>query len=212
MNERDQYWQARLGGVRRALETNGMEAVVAATRDDARNEVLAALTKGASIGLGGSYTVREIGLLDALREGEFVLFDQYREGLSREEAMDARKQGTHADFFVSGSNAITDDGKIVNVDGLGNRLAGFCFGPAKVIIVAGRNKVVTDLDAALARVRNVAAPMNAARFGLSTPCVETGRCSDCDSPERICNLTLIIEKQKVKGRIKVILINEDLGY
>jgi L-lactate utilization protein LutB len=212
MNEKERYWQARLEGVRRALEANGMEAVVTGTADEARNEALATIPTGASIGLGGSYTVKEIGLLDALRKGDFVLFDQYREGLSRDEAMAVRKQGTHADCFVSGSNAITDDGKIVNVDGLGNRLAGFCFGPEKVIIVAGRNKVVKDLEAAVARVRNVAAPMNAARFGLSTPCVETGKCSDCNSPERICNLMLIIEKQRVKGRIKVILVNEDLGY
>jgi hypothetical protein len=109
-------------------------------------------------------------------------------------------------------NAITDDGKIVNTDGLGNRLAAFCFGPGKVIVIAGRNKITCDLDAAMERVRNVAAPINARRFGLTTPCVETGKCTDCDSPERICNLTLIIEKQHTKGRMKVILVNEDLGY
>jgi L-lactate utilization protein LutB len=212
MNEKDQYWLIRLENVKRALERNGMQATVVATGKEACREALSTIPGGAGVGLGGSKTVKEIGLLGALREGDYRLFDQYREGLSREESTDLRKQGTHADYFVSGSNAITDDGKIVNVDGMGNRLAGFCFGPRRVVIIAGRNKVVTDLDAALARVRNVAAPINARRFGLKTPCAVTGRCTDCDSPERICNLTLIIERQKAEGRIKVILVNEDLGY
>jgi L-lactate utilization protein LutB len=212
MKEKEQYWSIRLENVRRALERNGMEALVVGSGKRACKEVLATIEEGASVGLGGSRTVEEIGLLDALRKGAYNLFDQYGEGLTREESMAVRKQGTHADYFVSGSNAITDGGKIVNTDGLGNRLAGFCFGPAKVIIVAGRNKIVTDLDAALDRVRNVAAPINARRFGAQTPCVLTGQCTDCDSPERICNLTLIIERQRIKGRMKVILVNEDLGF
>jgi hypothetical protein len=113
---------------------------------------------------------------------------------------------------VAGSNAITEDGKIVNIDGLGNRLAAFCFGPEKVIIVAGRNKIVKDVAAAIERVKNVAAPMNARRFGAATPCAKTDKCSDCDSPERICNLTLIIEKQRQPGRLTVILVNQELGF
>jgi hypothetical protein len=212
MNEKHRYWTIRLEGVRKALEANGIEAVVVGTGEEARGAVLSTLETGASVGLGGSRTLVETGILDALRTGDYTLYDQYREGLDRGESMALRKRGTHADYFISSSNAITDDGKIVNIDGLGNRLAGFCFGPEKVIIVAGRNKITSDLDAALARVRNVAAPINALRFGLKTPCVKTGRCSDCDSPERICNLTLIIEKQRVQGRMKVILVNEDLGF
>jgi hypothetical protein len=212
MNEKAAYWAVRLECVKEALERNGIEAMVVPTGAAAAEAALAEIPRGARVGLGGSQTVREIGLLAALRKGDYDLIDQYRDGLSRDEALALRKQGAQADCFVSGSNAITDDGKIVNTDGLGNRLAAFCFGPGKVIVIAGRNKITCDLDAAMERVRNVAAPINARRFGLTTPCVETGKCTDCDSPERICNLTLIIEKQHTKGRMKVILVNEDLGY
>jgi L-lactate utilization protein LutB len=212
MKEIEQFWSVRLGTVREALAANGMESFVAAGREGALEIALTLIPKGATVGLGGSLTVREVGLLEALKDGDYTLHDQYREGIGREESMRIRKAGTQADCFVSGSNAITCDGKLVNVDGLGNRLAGFCFGPGKVIIVAGRNKIVPDLDAALNRVRNVAGPINAMRFGLKTPCVTTARCTDCSSPERICNLTLIIEKSTIEGRINVILVNEDLGY
>jgi L-lactate utilization protein LutB len=212
MNEKEQYWEIRLERVKRALEANGMDALVADTGQAACRKVLEMIGTGASVGLGGSRTVEEIGLLEALRKGDYVLHDQYRQGLGRDESMDTRRRGTHAEFFVSGSNAITDDGRIVNTDGMGNRLAGFCFGPGRVIIVAGRNKIVPDLDAAFYRIRNVAAPMNARRFGVKTPCVKTGKCTDCDSPERICNLTLIIERQRMKGHMTVILVNEDLGF
>jgi L-lactate utilization protein LutB len=212
MNEKEQYWVIRLEAVRNALEANGMDSLVVGSGEEACREALAVIDKGSTVGLGGSRTVEEIGLLEALRTGDYTLYDQYGEGLSSGESMDLRKQGTHANYFVSGSNAVTEDGKIVNVDGLGNRLAAFCFGPGTVIIVVGRNKIVPDVDAALERVRNVAAPTNAMRVGAKTPCVKTGKCTDCDSPERICNITLIIEKQRIKGRMKVILVNEDLGF
>lgn len=212
MKERDWYWLTRMKQAKKALERNGIRAYVVKTGDEARRKALSLIKKGATVGLGGSRTSVEIGLLDALRSGDYVLFDQYAPGLDLENSREIRKQGTHADYFVSGSNAITDDGRLVNIDGLGNRLAGYCFGPEKVIIVTGRNKIVADVDAAIDRVRNVAAPMNAKRFGLDTPCAKTGRCSDCASPQRICSLTLIIEKQKVKDRMTVILINQDLGF
>jgi L-lactate utilization protein LutB len=212
MKERDCYWLTRMKRVKQALERNGIKTYVAKTGDEARRKALSLIRKGATVGIGGSRTSEEIGLLDALRSGDYCLYDQYAPGLNLANSYEVRKEGTHAEYFVSGSNAITDDGKIVNIDGMGNRLAGFCFGTEKVIIVAGRNKIVADVDAAIDRVRNVAAPMNARRFGLDTPCVKSGKCSDCASPERICNLTLIIEKQKTKGRTTVILINKDLGF
>ena len=211
MKERDWYWLTRMKRVKRALERNGIKAYVAKTGDEARRKALSLIRRGAAVGIGGSRTSEEIGLLDALRGGDYRLYDQYAPGLNLANSYQVRKDGAHAEYFVSGSNAITDDGKIVNIDGMGNRLAGFCFGPEKVIIVAGRNKIVADVDAAVDRVRNVAAPMNARRFGLDTPCVKSGKCSDCASPQRICNLTLLIERQKPKGRITVILINKDRG-
>jgi len=212
MKERNWYWLTRMKHLKKALERNGMKAVIARSGEEARKKALRMIPKGAAVGLGGSRTSQEIGLLDALREGDYRLHDQYAPGLTIESSRDIRIAGTNAEYFVSGTNAITDDGKLVNIDGAGNRLAGFCYGPEKVILIIGRNKIVADVDAAIDRVRNVAAPMNAKRFGLKTPCATTGKCSDCSSPQRICNLTLIIEKQKPKGRITVILVNEDLGF
>jgi len=212
MDERQRYYLVKLKKVKTALERNGMVAYIAKDKQEALKIALKLIPKKSSVGLGGSRTVQEIGLLDALRKGNYNLYDQYDPGLSRSKAMELRKKGATAEYFVSGTNAITEDGKLVNIDGIGNRLAGFCFGPEKVIIIIGRNKIVPDLDSALDRARNVAAPINALRFNLKTPCTRTGRCSDCNSPQRICSFTLIIERQKVKGRINVILVNEDLGF
>jgi L-lactate utilization protein LutB len=212
MRERDWYYLTKMRNAKKALTRNGMDAYVVKTAAEARKKALSLIRKGATVGIGGSRSAEEIGLLDALRRGDYHLFDQYAEGLSGKDSLSARKHGTHAEYFVSGTNAVTEDGELVNIDGLGNRLAAFCFGPERVIIVVGRNKIVPDVESAIDRARNVAAPMNAKRFGLSTPCVKTGTCSDCSSPERICNLTLVIEKQRIKGRISVILVNEDLGF
>lgn len=212
MDEKSLYWRSKLKRVKQALAKNGMTALVTETGEEARRKALSLIPKRAGVGVGGSRTVAEIGLLEALRRGDYGLVDQYDPKLSRQASLKARKDGTHAPYFVAGSNAITEDGKIVNIDGLGNRLAAFCFGPEKVIIVAGRNKIVKDVAAAIERVKNVAAPMNARRFGAATPCAKTDKCSDCDSPERICNLTLIIEKQRQPGRLIVILVNQELGF
>jgi L-lactate utilization protein LutB len=212
MNEPDWYWRTKLEAVGRALTKNGITVVIAGTGQEARDKILAMIPAQASVGVGGSRTMVEIGLLDALRSGGYGLIDQYDPKLSKEAAFKARRDGLHADYFVAGTNAVTEDGKLVNVDGLGNRVAGFAFGPEKVVIVVGRNKIVKDVEAALERVKNLAAPMNAKRFGAATPCATTGRCSDCDSAERICNLTLIIEKQRIPARMTVVLINEELGF
>lgn len=212
MNEKDWYWLTRMKNAGKALERNGIRAYITANREGALKKALSLIKKGSTVGLGGSRTAEEIGLLDALRKGKYELFDQYAGGHTRAQQLDLRKKGTHATCFVCGSNAVTEDGKLVNIDGLGNRLAAMCYGPDKVIIVVGRNKIVSDVDSAIDRVRNVAAPMNAKRFGLDTPCARTGRCADCDSPKRICSLTLVIEKQKIKDRMHVILINEELGF
>lgn len=212
MNERDWYWLTKMKTAGKALERNGMKAYVTENRDQALKKALALIKKGSTVGLGGSRTAAEIGLLDALRKGKYRLFDQYGGNLTKAENRELRKKGTHADFFVCGSNAVTEDGKLVNIDGLGNRLAAMCYGPEKVVIVAGRNKIVSDVDAAIDRVKNVAAPMNARRFGLSTPCARTGKCTDCSSPQRICSLTLVVDKQKTRNRVHVILINEELGF
>ena len=212
MSESDAFWRTKLEAVGRALRVNGVTVIVAETGDEAREQALALIPKGASVGVGGSRTVAEIGLLDALRVGEFGLIDQYDPSFGKEAAFQARLDSLRADYFIAGSNAVTEDGKLVNTDGLGNRVAGFAFGPRHVILLVGRNKIVRDVAAALERIRNVAAPMNAKRLGAATPCVTTGVCCDCDSPARICNLTLIVEKQRFPGRMTVVLINQELGF
>jgi len=140
------------------------------------------------------------------------LVDPYQAGLSREEGLERRRQGMTADVMIASANAITLDGKLVNLDGMGNRVAAMAFGPRKVILVVGMNKVAPDLDSAIARVKHYAAPVNAIRLGIPTPCVETGLCADCKSPQRICNIWTIIEGHMVKDRIHVKLVGENLGY
>jgi L-lactate utilization protein LutB len=157
-------------------------------------------------------TVKEIGLLDALREGGFELCDQYEEGISKEENYSRRRRGAAAEVFVTGTNAIAKEGALVNIDGFGNRVAALTYGPENVIVVVGRNKICDDIHKALDRVQNYVAPMNAKRFGVDTPCVKTGKCEDCSSPQRICNIYSIIKRQSAPGRFHVILVDEDLGF
>jgi L-lactate utilization protein LutB len=190
-----------------------LEASFAATAAQAREEVLAMIPDGATVSRGGSVSVVEAGLWEALvnRPGVEVI-DPFVPGLAPEVAHDRRRQSLLVDFFITGTNAITLDGKLVNLDGLGNRVAGLCFGPKKVIVVVGLNKVAPDLETAMARVKHHAAPINAIRLKRATPCVETGLCTDCRSPERICYMWSIIEGHMLENRIHVKLVGEDLGY
>ena len=140
------------------------------------------------------------------------VINPYQPGLSPEESLGLRRKGMTADVMIASSNAITLDGKLVNLDGMGNRVAAMTFGPKKVILVVGMNKVAPDLDSAMARVKHYAGPVNAIRLGHNNPCVENGLCSDCKSPQRICNMWSIIEGHMIKGRIHVKLVGENLGY
>jgi len=194
------------------LGKRNFEVTVAANGDEAVKAALGLIPEGAIVGLGGSMTVKEIGLLDALREGSFELCDQYEEGISKEENYSRRRRGAAAEVFVTGTNAIAKDGALVNIDGIGNRVAALTFGPEKVIVVVGRNKICDDIHKALDRVQNYVAPKNAKRFGVDTPCVKTGKCEDCSSPQRICNIYSIIRRQSAPGRFHVILVDEDLGF
>jgi len=195
------------------LTKRRMEASYAPTAAQARDEVLAMIPAGATVSRCGSMSLVEMGLWEALGKKPGVqVIDPYAPGLSPEESAARRDQGLLADFMITSSNALTMDGKIVNLDGLGNRVAAMCYGPKKVILVVGLNKVAPDLDAALARVKHHAAPINAIRLSRDTPCAETGLCQDCKSPQRICNMWCIIEGQMLLNRIHVKLVGEDLGY
>ena len=197
-----------------ALAGRGIELLHARDRHEALRLVLERIPKGASVMNGGSHTLEEIGLTDALREGYQWLRPAIAATNDREERTRKRRKAVTADWLVGGVNAITLAGEIVNVDGSGNRLAGYAFGAGKLILVAGANKVVPDLAAALDRIRNTAAVAECRKLGKSTPCAVTGRCDNdaCRGPERQCGKILIIENEKIAGRITVVLVGEPLGY
>lgn len=195
------------------LEKRRMEGSYASSAEQAAAEVLAMIPDGASVYRCGSMTTTGLGLWDRLASRpDVTLIDPYRSDLTPEEAMELRRQGLLADLMIASSNAITLDGQLVNLDGSGNRIAAMTFGPRKVILVVGMNKVAPDIEAAMARVKHYAAPVNVLRIGYRNPCGENGLCVDCRSPQRICNMWSIIEGHMAKGRIHVKLVGEALGY
>ena len=203
-----------IDNLRVALAGRGIELIHAANRRDALARVLERIPQGASVMNGGSYTLEDMGLLDALREGYNWLRPAIAATNERDERTRRRRQAVTADWLIGGVNAITMSGEIVNVDGSGNRLAGYAFGAGKVILVAGVNKVVPDLAAAFERIRNTAAVQECRKLGKSTPCAVTGQCDNdaCRGPERQCGKILIIENEKIAGRITVVLVDEPLGF
>ncbi len=167
---------------------------------------------GTSVGCGDSVTLEQMGVFEYLREREIIFLDKFNPSLSREEKQKLYLKNFTVDTFITGANAITLDGKIFNIDGNGSRVAPILYGPKQVIIVVGRNKITTDVDCAIKRVRQIAAPLDAKRLGKSTPCVSLNRCIDCNHKERICNDFVLITGQFIKDRIKVIIVNQKLGY
>ncbi|MBQ3071960.1 MAG: lactate utilization protein [Oscillospiraceae bacterium] len=193
-----------------ALRRRRFGAQFCATAQEAKEAVLALIPEGASVGWGGSETVDALGVKQTLREKGQPLFDR-DSAPTREAQVEAMYASQLADVFLMSSNAITEDGCLVNVDGLGNRVSALIFGPKKVIVVAGMNKVTADLESAISRVRHYAAPMNAQRFPGESPCRRTGRCADCVSPDCICTNLVVTRLSRVEERIHVILVGEDLG-
>ena len=192
----------------KGLESRNMNGYYAADREKALQTALSLIPEGSSVTMGGAMSAHEIGLVDALKSGNYNFID-------RDKASDKRAAmlaAYDADVFLSSANAMTDDGILVNIDGNANRVSAICQGPKKVIFIVGMNKVCVDLDAAMKRARNVAAPVNAQRFGLSTPCAKTGKCMDCKSPDTICCQFLITRFSRHAGRIHVILVNDTLGF
>jgi len=181
------------------------------TAEEAATLLWPLIPEGSTVGLGGSTTLADMGVPDALRAGNWKLIDRYRTA-SWEEQMSRYREALDADVFVTGTNAITRAGQLVDMDSSGNRVAATIFGPRKVIVVAGANKVVENLDAAFARIREIA-PLNCRRLGHKTPCAETGRCSDCMIPERMCNYIGVVNHgMKESGRFHIILVAESLGF
>lgn len=210
------YWEKRLENLKATLEGNNFEALIvdsaAAAKDTVVNEILPEL--GAkSVSFGGSMTVVECGLYSYFKDNDrYEVIDTLDRSVPPDEMVERRRQSLLADLFFSSSNAVIESGQLVNLDMLGNRVAGITFGPKHVIILVGRNKLSADLEAAMFRIKNYAAPVNAIRLKKKTPCAKTGICQECKSPMRICNTWTITEKSYPKGRIKIVLINEDLGF
>ena len=190
------------------LESRNMSGYYAANKEEALGQALNLIPEGSTVTMGGGMSVHEIGLVDLLKKGNYNFID-------RDEMEDKRAAmlaAYDADFFLMSANAMTQDGILVNIDGNANRVSALAQGPRKVIVIVGMNKICDDVDGAMKRARNVAAPINAQRFGLSTPCSETGTCMNCKSPDTICCQFLITRYSKHKDRIHVILVNDMLGF
>ncbi len=192
----------------KGLESRNMKGYYAATKEEALKAALSLIPEGSTVTMGGAMSAHEIGLVSAVKEGNYHFID--RDATSDKRA--AMLAAYDADYFLSGVNAMTDDGILINIDGNANRVSAICQGPKQVLFIAGMNKVCSDLDSAMKRARNVAAPVNVQRFGLSTPCAKTGKCMDCKSPDTICCQFLITRFSRHAGRIHVILVNDNLGF
>ncbi|MDF2934462.1 MAG: lactate utilization protein [Chryseobacterium sp.] len=194
------------------LEKHNMKGIFVRDEEELKEVLTDLIQEGSVVGVGDSVTLQETGILDFLRFGNYNFLDKYREGITSEEKKQIYIQNFSADTFMCSTNALTEEGVLYNIDGNGSRVAPMLYGPKQVIIVAGINKLVRNLEDAENRVRNYAAPIDARRLGRDTPCTKLGHCVDCKSPNRICNDFVAITGQFIKDRIKVIIVNKSLGY
>ena len=211
MTPRKQFYENTAKTIIASLEKRQMKGWYCEDSAAAVKKVLELIPKHASVTWGGTMTMEECGVMDALKEGGYTLIDRFSAKMP-EEKKALYAKAVCADYFFMSTNAITLDGELINVDGAGNRAACLCFGPDHVIVLAGMNKVVKNAEEGHSRARNTAAPMNTLRLNKKTPCSVTGRCSDCQSPDCICSQIVVTRRSHVPGRIQVILIGEELGY
>ncbi|MBR1599555.1 MAG: lactate utilization protein [Lachnospiraceae bacterium] len=195
----------------KGFESRNMSGYYAANKEEALKLALGLIPEGSSVTMGGAMSAREIGLVDAVKSGKYNFIE--RENASTpEEKRKATMEGYDADYFLSSANAMTEDGIIVNIDGNSNRVSMIAHGPKHVLFIVGMNKICDDVDGAMKRARNVAAPINAQRFDINTPCKKTGSCMNCKSPDTICCQFLITRYSRHEDRIHVILVNDQLGF
>ncbi len=215
-NPIDQYWSLKLEAVKLNLENNNFEVFIADNAKVAKTIALEQIIPKLeikSISWGGSMSFVETGLFHDLKDREDIkVLNVFDTKLAKEEVMALRRQSLLVDLFITGTNALTESGQLVNLDMVGNRVAAIMWGPKNVLLIIGRNKLCIDLEEAMFRIKNYAAPVNTIRLDKKTPCRKTGICEDCSSPDRICNYWTITEKSFEKKRIKIILVNEDLGF
>lgn len=192
----------------KGLNSRNMTGYYAESKEEALKIALELIPEGSTVTMGGSMSVREIGLVDALNEGNYNFIDRD----NYEDKRAAARMAYDADVYLGSCNAISNDGVLINIDGNSNRVSAYAFGPEKLVLIVGMNKVAGDTDSALKRARNTAATINTERFGLKTPCVQTGACLNCKSPDTICCQFLITRYSRHTGRIHVILVNDNLGF
>ena len=200
--------------VAKNMNNRNFDACYVRTKKEALAEALSRIPEGSLVSWGGSASISQIGLKDALKAGNYQVIDR-DEATDMEDRFNRMRQALLSDVFLSSANAISEDGVLINLDGLGNRVAAIAFGPKKVLIIAGMNKVVPTVEDGIERVRSIAAPINMMRFcneDTKTPCAQTGRCGNCNAENTICNQWIITKRSMTPGRIQVILVGEDLGY
>ena len=194
-----------------ALESRNMEAYYVETKEEAVKKALELIPKGSSISMGGAASVKECGLYDAISSGDYVFYDRDRVN-TQEEKEEIARRAFSVDWFLGSVNAMSENGVFINIDGNANRVAAYAYGPKNVLLIVGMNKIVKTEADAMSRARNEAAPVNAQRFGIDTPCSKNGTCFDCKSPQCICCQILTTRFSRVKGRFKIILVDENLGF
>lgn len=195
-----------------ALKFNNMNGYLVNTKEELISKIKELVPDESTVSCGGSMSLFEYGVIDHLRSGRYKFLDKYEEGISKERATQIYKESFFADAYFASSNAVTEDGKLYNVDGNGNRVAAMLYGPEKVILLVGANKIVKNIDEAVNRNREIAAPANARRLNKNTPCAKVGYCMDCNSNEKICREFTVIASQMREDRIHVIFVNDVIGY
>jgi hypothetical protein len=213
MDANKTWWiEARMKKAVERLKAHEFEALFVQTKEEAAQEVLKRVPAGATVGIGGSITIRELGVVEELKARGLTLFDHWTPGLSREQSLEVRRAQMTAGVFLSSVNAVTIDGELVNVDGIGNRVNAMTFGPGKVVLVAGYNKVVQSIEEGIHRAKNVVQLPNTKRLNFDAPCAKLGYCIDCNVPQRGCRVIVIQERKPLWTDVAVVLVGEELGY
>ena len=213
MDPSRQWWiEERTKRAVEKLVAHDFGAIYVRTKEEAVRELWKRITPSQQIGVGGSVTIRGLGVLEKLEAQGYTIYDHWKFGLTTENILEIRKLQMTSDLFLTSANAITLNGELVNIDGIGNRVNSINFGPGKVIVVAGYNKIVEDVQEGIQRIKNVAAPLNARRLNIDVPCAKVGKCVDCNSPNRICRVIVIHERKPSWTDMLIILVGEELGF
>lgn len=215
-NPIDNYWKLRFTKIKKALEANNFDVFIAQNKNFAKKiayESIIPAIAPKTLSWGGSKTFIDTRLYEALKnDPRYKVMDTYDKSVSPEQSLERRRESLTADLFITGTNAVTEDGRLINLDMIGNRIAALTFGPKHVLVFVGRNKIVPDVHAAMNRIKTYTAPVNVMRLEKKSPCAKTGKCENCSSPDRICNTWTITEKSFPRHRVKIVLINEEMGF